>query len=127
MINLLVRRFHAFLPSKKHIMDNNKVNAILESLNGTSRAEVPAFFYTRLKARMTNAVEVGVATKKQWYLQPVYAFGVLALLIVINAAVLLQRQGSGTTTVTDTDNIQRIASEYNVAETSSIYDLAIEK
>jgi hypothetical protein len=107
-------------------MDNNSVNEVLESLNGASRAEVPAFFYTRLKARMTAGEEVGTRIRKQWYLQPVYAFGVLALLIIINAAVLLQRQGSGTPAA-DTDNIQGIAAEYNVPETSSIYDLAIEK
>ena len=49
----------------------NRVEQILNAFDGAKRAEVPAFFYTRLKARMLaqNTAEEPV---KSWFLKPVF-------------------------------------------------------
>jgi hypothetical protein len=102
---------------------NKKIDEILESLDHVKRASAPDFFYTRLKARMEKGYEPSV--KRPWVLRPVYALTALALVILLNAAVILQRNnandvaGNGT----DTEAYQSIAAEYNLDDniTEEVY------
>ncbi len=108
-------------------MNNKNTEDILNSLDGMKRAIVPDFFYTRLKARMEKEQE-NPARPRWWVLKPVYAVAVIALVIVLNLAVVLLKsdtQNSGTI-AGDGDNYQTIAADYNLADNSSFYELSQE-
>ncbi len=105
-------------------MNNKNTEDILNSLDGMKRAKAPEFFYPRLKARMEKAQE-NPATSRWWVLKPVYAVAVIALVIVVNLAVVLlksETQNSGAI-AGDTDSYQTIAADYNLADNSSFYEL----
>jgi len=95
--------------------NNRKVEDILNSLDGMKRASTPAYFYTRLKARMEKGLEPAVS--KPWFLRPAYALAALVLVILINAAVIFQGQDAVENNNTETDTYQSIAAEYNLNET----------
>ena len=71
----------------------NRIDEILNSLDGCTQATAPDFFYTRLKARMEK--EVAPAARTSWMLRPAYAFAGMAIILLINVlAVFNQRQYS---------------------------------
>ena len=96
----------------------DKIEDILNSLDGTRRAVTPDFFYTRLKARMEK--NLGEPVKQSWVLRPVFAFTALVVVLLINAAVILNGKSSTDTTTGDTDNIQSIAAEYRLNDNNPI-------
>ena len=105
-------------------MNNKNSEDILNSLDGMKRATAPDFFYTRLKARMEKGQE-SPAIPRWWVFKPVYAIAVIALVIVVNLAVVLLKsdtQNSGIIAV-DSDNYQTIAADYNLADNSSFYEM----
>ena len=93
---------------------NKKIEEILESFDGVTRAQAPDFFYTRLKVRMES--ELLTKPKTVGLRHPAYAFIALFLVLIINATVILKGSFSGTSesTVSDTDVTQSIAAEYNI-------------
>ena len=105
-------------------MDNQKnrnAEDILGSLDGSQRASAPDFFYTRLKARMEK--EVYKEGRKSWILRPAYALAGLALLLVVNAIVILQKDEMGANNSTvDTETAQSAAEYYSLND-NTIYDL----
>ncbi|MBC7875293.1 MAG: hypothetical protein H7Y01_14920 [Ferruginibacter sp.] len=109
---------------------NKKIEDILGSLDGSQRATVPDFFYTRLQARMLAQLDGGKvpALKKSWILRPAYALAVLAGVLVINAAVILKGNTTenGVTNSNDTETLQSIAAEYSLNDNNSVYDLTQE-
>lgn len=105
---------------------NKKVEEILGSLDGTRRADIPAFFYTRLKARMEKGLEPSV--KPSWVLRPAFAFSALMVVLLINAAVILGGNAASSTSPADSDNIQSIAAEYSLNDNNPIlFDLNQDK
>ena len=104
---------------------NNRTEEILSSLDGCQRAEVPAFFYTRLKARMEK--ESGISTARIWFLRPVFAGTTLFIILLINAFVLLKGNNLKDEIATDTDSIQAIAAEYSLNDNNTLYDLNQDK
>ena len=110
-------------------MNKNRTEEILNSLDGIHRAMAPDFFYTRLKARLEKGTLP--SAEKHWALRPIYAVIALVVVLLINAAVLFTQTGNSTSqeiaTVSDSDNIQTLASEYSVTDAGSLYDLNQEK
>jgi hypothetical protein len=104
---------------------NKKIEEILSSFDGTQRAAVPDFFYTRLKARMQKGFEP--ETKKSGVLRPAFALTVLAAVLLINAIVILKGESSKQTDTNDTDTLQSIAAEYSLNDNNSVYDLTQDK
>jgi len=102
---------------------NKKIEDILGSLDGSAKATAPDFFYTRLKARMEKGLEQ--ATPKSWLLRPAFALTVLAGVLLINAAVIFQKNtDKETATTNDAETLQSIAAEYNsMNDNSYVYDL----
>jgi hypothetical protein len=96
----------------------NQIDDILGSLDGSQRATAPDFFYTRLKARMEKGLEP--ATKKPWMLRPAFAFTALIAVLLVNAAVILQKNDSGETITNDTETLQSIAAEYSLNDNNTI-------
>ncbi len=103
-------------------MNNKNTDEILDSLKGIKRAAAPDFFYTRLRARMEREQEKSAASN-WWVLRPAYAAALIAVVIVVNLAVVFTRNLSSETIVTDSDRFQSIAAEYNLADNSSFYEL----
>jgi hypothetical protein len=101
-----------------------RTEEILNSLDGVSRATAPDFFYTRLQARMEKELLKNgrFEPKHPWILKPVFAVAMLVMILVINAAVIFQRNSEVSDPVaTETDSYQSIASEY------SLNDVVIEE
>ena len=95
-----------------------KTEEILNSLDGIGRATAPEFFYTRLKARMEK--ELLKKNQRPWILRPAFAIATLALILIVNAAVIFQGNKASEPTATETD-FSSIASEY------SFNDIVIEE
>ena len=109
-----------------NIEKNKKTDEILNSLDGMMKATAPDFFYTRLKARMEKGYEP--VRKKQGALRPVFAFAALAVVLLVNAAVILKKEsGNEVISNNDNDSLQSIAAEYRLNEVVSLYDLNQEK
>ena len=100
---------------------NSKIEDILGSLDGSPKATAPDFFYTRLKARMEKGLEP--ATPKSWILRPAFALTVLAAVILVNAAVIFQKNSDKDTATNDVETLQSIAAEYSMNDNSYVYDL----
>jgi len=99
---------------------NKRIEEILGSLDGSPKAGMPPFFYTRLKARM-EAMEqkpVAAATQRSWLLRPAFAITTLVTVLLVNAFVLFQR---GQRAASEQEsNIQTIAAEYSLNDNSVV-------
>jgi hypothetical protein len=104
---------------------NNKIEEILESLDGSQKVSMPAFFYTRLKARMEKGL--GPDIQRSWLLRPVFAAIVLAAVLLINGLVIFSNETGKETATNDADTLQSIAAEYSLNDVSTVYDLNQDK
>ena len=99
---------------------NTKADKIINSLNGLKRMPAPDYFYTRLQAKMEslndNAGKKFVTeNKRYWLLRPSFAFMVLLVVLVFNViSILKQNDAEDNTTASETENIQTIATAYNL-------------
>lgn len=107
---------------QKNDMNNKNTDNILDSLAGVKRAAVPDFFYTRLLARMEKGQEKSAASG-WWILKPAYAVALIALVIVVNMAVVFSKNSTTDSVAADSDRFQAIAADYNLADNSSFYEL----
>jgi ABC-type Na+ efflux pump permease subunit len=110
---------------------NKKIEEILSSLDGSKRAEVPDFFYTRLKAKMLARHEGGeIIQGRSRILRPVFIVSAILLVLAINAFVFLKsREETTTTTIADNNESiqQSIAAEYSLNDNNTVYDLNPDK
>ena len=99
-----------------------RTEEILNSLDGIHRASAPDFFYTRLQARMERELLKNgrFEPRRPWILRPAFAIATLALVLIINAAVILQGNKASEPTATEAD-LSSNASEY------SFNDIVIEE
>jgi hypothetical protein len=96
----------------------NRINEILNSLDGCTQATAPDFFYTRLKARMEN--DAAPAARTSWMLRPAYAFAGMAIILLINVLAVFNQPGTEeNTAATEVDTFQSLASEYRLNEGNS--------
>lgn len=111
---------------------NKKIGEILGSLDGSQKAVVSDYFYTRLKARMQARLEsaeksLEPAPPKPWVLRPAFALTVLAAVLFINVFVILKEEGTKNDSISeitnDSDPLQSIAAEYSLNDNSYVYDL----
>jgi hypothetical protein len=107
---------------------NKKVEEILSSLDGCTKATAPDFLYTRLKARMEAQLKNASPASRSWSLRPVFAIAMAVVVLAINAFVLLQRgKTSSGITAPDADNLQSVAAEYRLYDNANVYDLSTDK
>lgn len=106
-----------------------KMNEVLNSLDGCTRATAPDFFYTRLKARMEREAEPVV--RAPWMLRPSLAFAGMAIILLINIVAVFNRPaGTEESAAADTDTFQSLATEYRLNEGNgaiSVYNLNQDK
>lgn len=105
--------------------NNKNLEEILSSLDGTKRAPVPDFFYTRLEARMQRELEP--ANTRSWILRPAFAFTVLVAVLLLNALVIFRGNTTKEVATSDSETLQSIAAEYSPNDNSYVYDLNQDK
>jgi hypothetical protein len=113
-----------------HTDRNKKIEKILSSFDGAKRAEIPDFFYTRLKARMLARQRGGETIQgRGLVLRPVFIVSALLLVFAINAFVFLKGQDETTTATADNNESvqQSISAEYSLNDNNTVYDLNQEK
>ena len=103
----------------------NRVEQILNAWDGTKRAEAPAFFYTRLKARML-AQQNGEKAKKSFLLKPAFVFAGIFIVLIINAFIYFQNDNSTINSSYD-ESIQTIAAEFNLSDNNTLEDINEDK
>lgn len=103
----------------------NRVEEVLNAWDGAKRAEIPAFFYTRLKARM-DAQQTGDDTPKSWVFRPAFVVASLVLVIIINAFIYFQNDNSTISSSYD-ESIQTIAAEFNLSDNNILEDINEDK
>lgn len=107
---------------------NDRIEEVLNSLDGSKRATAPDFFYTRLKAKMLARLEGGEKKSRHWQLKPVYILSALLLVISINVFVFLRGQENETITADSNESVQQsIAAEYSLNDNNTVYDLNQDK
>ena len=92
--------------------NSNKVNEVLGSLDGIQRAKAPAFFYTRLKARLEREFD-NAGPLVRLLTKPALALSFAAIILLLNTAVIMQlwQQDS---TMTTTDNSTVVVADYTM-------------
>ena len=90
----------------------------LEGLEGMHRAEAPAFFYTRLTARMDARKSRG---KVGIIFRPSISLAALALLLILNIGMISRFMRSADQSVQERSGLQSLVSEMS-RDLSSVYN-----
>ncbi|MFT3824911.1 MAG: hypothetical protein QM731_13395 [Chitinophagaceae bacterium] len=99
-----------------------KIESILDGLDGMQRAKAPAFFYTRLKARMDRELESSGGPLVRLLTRPALALSLAAIILIINATAILQMWNSESAAPNvATESTQLVASDYPIS-TYPVYD-----
>ena len=69
---------------------SHKIEEALGSLDGMQRAKAPAFFYTRLKARLEKELEYGNSPLVRLLTRPALALSIGIIVLVLNTTVIMQ-------------------------------------
>jgi hypothetical protein len=100
--------------------NSKKIEDVLESLGGMSRAKAPDFFYTRLKARMDGEMELAGGPIGRLLTRPALALTLAVIILVMNITVIMQLWNQDNTL--PVDNPSAVAAvDYN-AGTYPVYD-----
>ena len=97
---------------------NNRVDKVMESLNGLQKAVAPDFFYTRLTGSMQKETEPVI--KPFFLLGPAFITAALSLVFIINIFSLTQLNKQKTQT-NKPATIESFATAYNI-NTESVYE-----
>jgi hypothetical protein len=95
-----------------HLQHNSeKMNEVLDSLEGIQRAKAPDFMYTRLRARMEQEFDQA-GPLGRWLTKPVLALSIAAIVLIINATTVLKmwHQNSPVNNMPETSQI--VAADY---------------
>lgn len=103
--------------------NEQRIDRILESLDGLQKASAPDFFYTRLSARMEN--EMLVKRKARFILRPAFVTAALSVVLILNIIFLTQGNKQPVSSANDTPKgpatIESFAKAYNL-DASSLYE-----
>lgn len=94
-----------------------RVNRIMESLDGIKKEAAPDFFYTRLKGKMQPAEKQGI-----FLLRPAFITAVLALFLIVNVFSLFEMSKTKQPGREDQQpGIESFAKAYNLSS-GSLYE-----
>ena len=101
---------------------NERVEKIMESLNGLQKTGAPDFFYNRLRGKMQREME---SVKKPFFLlRPAFITAVLSIFLIVNVFSLLEigkAPKQNATTQPGNATIESFATAYNM-NTESVYE-----
>jgi len=107
----------------KKATNEQKINEILNSLDGIKQARPKPFFYGRTVAKLDQQHDAERWEKVEGLIsKPVVVFASLVLFLLVNAAVLFHSSENTTTATQDEATIVG-DNEYNNLSVSSLYDL----
>lgn len=108
------------MKSKKYT--EREVDDFMESIEGMERAEMPAFFYTRLQARL-ETTGTGKKYNRNLFAKPVLSLVTLSLLVVLNIAAIRYFEKTGAVQKDRSATaIEQFAREYDMDITSLYQD-----
>ena len=98
------------------------IDETLNSLNNIQRAKAPAFFYTRLKARMERELENGGPITR-WLTRPALTLSIAAIVLILNATVILQliKQDNNNSLPVNNETPALASNDYSIG-TYPVYD-----
>lgn len=106
-------------PDKQHI-----IGEVMKSLDNAEGAKAPAFFYTRLKARMEKQLEAPGPVVRM-LTKPILVIAVAAIVLLLNATAITemwqQKNTVAAATAPVNETAQTFAAEYQLS-TYSVYD-----
>ena len=96
---------------------NKKIESTLNSIDGLQRAEVPAFFHSRVQARLEKKL---ATTQEAWIpvRRPAWVIASLVLLLTANVFLLTQPKKASVAENTETNTIQGFANSYGLTTSS---------
>jgi hypothetical protein len=100
-------------------LNNKKIEDVLESLGGMSRAKAPDFFYTRLKARMDGEFELAGGLIGRLLTRPALALTLAVIILVMNVTVIMQLWEQDNTLPADNNPVASV--DYNTG-TYPVYE-----
>jgi hypothetical protein len=98
---------------------DRSVDRTLESLDGIERASPAPWLFTRVKARLTREDRTTWSMMSTFLSRPAVTIAGLCLILVLNAALLLNKGRSGNTEVPVVHAEQVMESESLIASSSS--------
>lgn len=99
-----------------------KIDEVLNSLEGIQRAKAPAFFYTRLRGRMERELENTGGPLVRLLTRPALALSLAAIILILNTTAIMEMwQQEETVSVESAQQQQLLASEYPMG-TYPVYD-----
>lgn len=101
-----------------HQRDHQRTERALEALESLKRASAPSYFYARLRARMEKQVETAPPA---WYLRPAFAFCLLALVLSLNALLVLRNPSQAESQSSDPLS-SSFTEDYNLQDVVSFYE-----
>ncbi len=102
-----------------------EIDDIIDSLDGIKRAEMPAFFYTRLQAGMEKRA-TGENGFWKMFTRPAVTLLTLSLLVILNIATIRYfTKRSRMVNHSETSAIQNFANEYDLGITSVYSDTSV--
>ena len=109
------------VPLNSGFSPDEEVDKILNSVQDIQRPEMPAFFYTRLEARMQK----NLRGTSYWSLltKPAFSVLMLCLLLVLNITVMIRyiRSDERQVVSNPSEGVQVVAQEFNLT-VSSVYN-----
>src|SRR3954462_13556809 len=102
---------------------NQRMEEILQSLDGMSKAAPQPWFYTRVKARLQGEEKTGWTAIGSFLARPAVAISGLCLILIINAVLLLEEDGgSAVATNTAQQESQLVTDKDATVASSSSFD-----
>jgi len=107
---------------KSNKFTHQNIEETLNSIDGINKSGMPAFFYTRLQAKLNNSIPV---SQPFWLLvtKPAVSLVTLSLLVVLNiAAINYFIKSNKEHVLTKSNGIRDFALEYNLTGELSLYN-----
>ena len=110
---------------KTGLLPEEEVDKILNSVEDIQRAEMPAFFYTRLEARMQK--KIPGTFYRSLFTKPVFSVVMLILLLVLNITVMIRyiRSDEQQVVSNSSEGGQAVAREFTLTVSSDYNDKTI--
>lgn len=99
----------------EHTTNTPLADEYMQSLKGMQPADLPPFFYTRLKARM----ETDATPKPSFLLRPVLAVAALSVVLLLNIVALVQQHRKVLPEESKNTTIEQFTSDFNLTTNSN--------
>lgn len=100
----------------KRVDTKSMIDQILEVADQMQPTDAPAFFYTRLRARMEN--EMAPAREQVWYKKPAWAIAAMTIFITLNIWMLTQAYQQKSDSKTASPGIDNFINSYQLSSSS---------